>query len=263
MMAALIFGFSFVLRRWTEEERPRRDIATKSSDKTGTAGSQHLPLHRTPFSNRTLVHAIMAAGIFLGLHFTQNYFVANQVSPVRKSFAEFQMQIGGWEGRRQYLSREILDSLWADDYVTGAFQDKSGSQLTLLVSYYKSQTTYHTAHAPTSCLVGSGWDIRQKEVLPVSAATGRTFPVHQIVLEKEGQLMLANFWFQERGRVITSEFQNKMLLFWDAVTKRRTDGALVRAEMMVRPGQPIEDAQRQLDGFTSELKKKLSAYIPE
>lgn len=75
--------------------------------------------------------------------------------------------------------------------------------------------------------------------------------------------MLSNFWFQQRGRVITGELENKALLFWDAVARRRTDGALVRVEMPVASNETVDAAQERMDRFTAELFGLLGPYIPE
>ena len=84
-----------------------------------------------------------------------------------------------------------------------------------------------------------------------------------MVMEKDGKLLLSNFWFQQRGRTITSEYLNKLYLFWDALTRGRTDGALVRVEMPLAPGQSLEQAQGVLDTYTLALSSILKTYIPE
>ena len=210
------------------------------------------------------VHGVVAGLFLLVIQFTGTHLVAAQATPHRTDFSGFPMSIGAWEGKRIFLDQKILDSLWADDYVTGTFFNAStGNTLQLLVSYYNSQTTYHTAHAPTSCLLGGGWSIIEKQELPSSAATDRGFPVHQMVMEKDGKLLLSNFWFQQRGRTITNEWANKVYLFWDAAAHGRTDGALVRVEMILLQGQSQEQAQRILDGYTVALSGVLKTYIPD
>ena len=129
--------------------------------------------------------------------------------------------------------------------------------------YYETQTTQHTAHAPTSCLLGSGWTVEQKRVVGPDAATGRDFPVTQMRLRLGSQVILSNFWFEMRGRHITSEYLNKLYLIWDALTRQRTDGALVRAEMVLLPGQSLEEGQAVLDTFIVPLKEELGRYIPQ
>jgi EpsI family protein len=65
-----------------------------------------------------------------------------------------------------------------------------------------------------------------------------------------------------RGRVITSPWANKAYLMLDAFTKRRTDGALVRMEMDMDPGQSFGDAQAVIEEFTAKLWPILPEYVP-
>ena len=84
-----------------------------------------------------------------------------------------------------------------------------------------------------------------------------------MVLEKNRQLLLSNYWFYQRGRVIGDAYTNKWFLFYDSLTKRRTDGALVRIEMPLREGQTVEQGQAVMDAFTQELMEILPAYVPD
>ena len=78
--------------------------------------------------------------------------------PERQSFQSFPIDIGQWEGRRSYISQEILDQLWADDYVQASFVNPdTRNAIHLLIPFYEWQGTRHTIHAPQSCLLGGGW----------------------------------------------------------------------------------------------------------
>jgi exosortase D (VPLPA-CTERM-specific) len=254
-----LFLCSRVLSLFSMKGRARE--VEKRDEKSGVALADTEPGLRQ--SKTRLIHMAAVALIFLCAWFLQAKLVSGKVSPPRAAFEIFPVSLAGWEGVRSYLDKEILDSLWADDYVTLTFHNRqTGNYLNLLVAWYSYQTTQHTAHAPASCLMGSGWDLRTKQRLPPNPANGRSFPVQQMLLEKGGQSLLSNFWFQERGRTITSEYLNKAYLFYDSVTKGRTDGALVRVEMAMVPGQSVEDAQKVMDGFTVELKKILGPYVP-
>jgi EpsI family protein len=83
-----------------------------------------------------------------------------------------------------------------------------------------------------------------------------------MVFEKSNQLVLSNYWFQQRGRIIVSEYWNKWYLFWDSLTRRRTDGALVRLEIPLQRDQDLKSAQAVMDGFTQEVMKILPDYVP-
>ncbi len=74
--------------------------------------------------------------------------------------------------------------------------------------------------------------------------------------------MLGSYFFFQRGRTITSPWMNKYWLMVDAFTKQRTDGALVRAEMVLAPGQSMDDAYRMLEAFVGQLYAVLPRYVP-
>lgn len=245
---ALLAGFSFVIKKVEGGSREKKGIEVEKPVQSGSLA--RLYLHGT----------ICAAVLVLGFA-AQVVWVKAQIIPQRTSFASFSMDLAGWKGERLYLDQAILDQLWADDYVSGTYVNpETGNMLHLLVSYYEHQSTRHTAHAPTSCLVGGGWAVKEKEVVPPNGK--RNFPVNRMILDKGGQTIISNFWFEQRGRVITSEYMNKLYLFWDAVVMRRTDGALVRVEIYMQPGQTLEQGQDLLDEFVAELKSALRDYVP-
>ncbi|MBU1612505.1 MAG: VPLPA-CTERM-specific exosortase XrtD [Proteobacteria bacterium] len=208
-------------------------------------------------------HALVCAVLLAVFSLTGAYLFSKQFTPERETFSGFEMQVGEWKGNRLYLDQEVLDVLWADDYVTGNFKHApTGTVLHMLVSYYQKQSTEHTAHAPTSCLVGSGWSLDAKEVLPPSPQTGRNFPVARMILNQAGTTVVSNFWFQQRGRHIVDEYKNKMWLVWDSFSMGRSDGALVRLELFLSKGQTPEEGQLLLDAFAGELEQRIKPYIP-
>ena len=240
---------------------PSREDENAAEDGRG-AGAGQSPGSGVSFKKP--IHLVLMALILVGVSSLGNGLVRSQSVPERMSLQSFPTSIGAWKGEQRTLSKEILDALWADDYVTGTYRNtNTGNVLHLLIPYYEYQTTQHTAHAPASCLLGGGFGLQSKRVLPPEQQTGRGFPVHQMVLQKGEMRLLSNFWFEQRGRVITSEYLNKWYLFWDGLTRQRTDGALVRAEMVLGPNQSVARGQDLLDGFLVELKDILPAYVPE
>ena len=185
------------------------------------------------------------------------------VIPERASFDSFPIEIGRWQGKRHYLSNEILNSLWADDYVNAIYH-KSGSpnQIYLLIPFYEYQATRHTAHTPQSCLLGSGWTLLDSGDRIVKVDPNRKIKIMTMILEKGNTKLLGSYFFLQRGRVITSPWLNKFYLIWDALGRRRTDGALVRVEMTVAPAQSVEDAYIILESFISPLWAHLPQYVP-
>jgi EpsI family protein len=127
------------------------------------------------------------------------------------------------------------------------------------VAYYGSQRAGASAHSPRSCLPGGGWRIEshtQKELQDGVA-------VNRFVISMGESRQLVYYWFKQRDRNITNEFMVKWYLFWDALTRNRTDGALIRLTSMVQPGEEIEDAETRLREFASVALDPLTTYVPD
>jgi EpsI family protein len=183
--------------------------------------------------------------------------------PQRAEFKSFPMQIGKWQGKRSYIDKEILDQLWADDYVQATyFNPKSRNAIHVLIPFYEYQGTRHTAHAPQACLLGGGWALTQSKERTIKLDDGQHITLMTMNLEKGNSKILGSYFFFMRGRVITSPWVNKFYLMWDSFSRQRTDGALVRAELVLAPGQSMEDAWVELAGFIAGLWEVLPEYIP-
>ncbi|MDD4356222.1 MAG: VPLPA-CTERM-specific exosortase XrtD [Smithellaceae bacterium] len=184
--------------------------------------------------------------------------------PARKSFESFPMTIGDWHAKRHFLSQEILDSLWADDYVSATYyKEKLPNTINLLIPFYEYQGTRHTAHAPQSCMLGGGWAMIGSQEHVVKTSSGTALTLMTTIWEKGDMRILGSYFFFQRGRVITSPWMNKYWLMVDAFTRRRTDGALVRAEMTLVPGQSMEAGYEVLGKFVSKMYEVLPEYVPE
>ena len=185
--------------------------------------------------------------------------------PERRDFAEFPLVIGDWRGRPDRLEQIYLDALKLDDYLITDYINPQGDRTNFYVAYYASQKSGESAHSPKSCIPGGGWLIDSHTVIPLESVDFGSQPlkVNRLVIKKGEYSQLVYYWFQQRGRDITNEYMVKWYLFWDALTKNRTDGALVRLTTMVRPGQDIAEADALLQDFAAELLPLLDDYIPD
>ena len=208
--------------------------------------------------------ALILCFLFAGSGYALRGMSSSFIQPERMTFESFPMKIGEWEGKREYLSEKILNSLWSDDYVKASFR-KEGSHniIYLLVPYYEYQGTRHTAHAPQSCLLGGGWALINSKEYVSRPDHDSEVKMRTMLMEKGSARLLSSYFFFQRGRVITSPWANKFYLIWDSITKRRTDGALVRIEMGIAPGQSIDEAYAALDDFLSGVWPLLPDYVPE
>jgi EpsI family protein len=87
-------------------------------------------------------------------------------------------------------------------------------------------------------------------------------PVNRAVIQKGLSKQVVYYWFEGRGRRVTNDYMAKGMTLLDAVTRSRTDGALVRLITPVRPGETEEEAEERMKSFLRESVQVLPRFIP-
>lgn len=188
-----------------------------------------------------------------------------EIIPTRIGFAEFPLQMGPWSGRSESMEGVYLDQLKLDDYLLADYTDGNGQPVNLYLSYYNSQRKGDAVHSPRACLPGGGWQMRDfdQRTLPGIEAYGRPLRVNRTLIASGDQRQLVYYWFQQRGRTVTNEFAVKWYIFWDAITRHRTDGAMVRLIIPLPPVSSEALADRRLTDIASRIVPILSRYVPD
>ena len=184
--------------------------------------------------------------------------------PPAKSFAEFPVQVGGWAGKRDVMEEKFLKDLDLSDYVIVDYVN-GGREVNFYTAYYESQRKGESIHSPETCLPGSGWEFKKagSVTLPLTSRDGKPMRVNKALMEKGASKQLSYFWFPARDRVLTNAWELKWYNFWDALTRQRTDGALVRLITPVYANESVEDADKRLVAFTREIVPVLNEFLPK
>lgn len=185
--------------------------------------------------------------------------------PQRQAFAGFPLEIGDWRGQEEALAPEVLSTLKLDDYLNVNYVRAADNEVAnVYAAFYASQRKGASAHSPRSCIPGGGWEIESfRTVKVVTAATGPDgMNVNRVVIAKGDSRQLVYYWFQQRGRLITSEYLVKWYLLLDSLTKHRTDGAMVRLVTPVGPDADMGKADATLISLMQDLTPQLGGYIP-
>jgi exosortase D (VPLPA-CTERM-specific) len=186
-----------------------------------------------------------------------------EIFPRRTTFAEYPMELGRWIGRRESMDGVYLDALKLDDYLLADYS-AGGQPVNLYIAYYDSQRKGEAVHSPRSCLPGGGWQLRDFDQRTIDGIeiNGQALQVNRTLIELGDQRQLVYYWFQQRGRVVTNEFAVKWYLFWDALTRHRTDGALVRLITTLPPSSDEVDADHRLVDLAAQIAPTLTRYVP-
>jgi len=190
----------------------------------------------------------------------------NETVPERTSFSVFPLMSGQWRGIEGKLENGVIDTLKFSDYIVADFKRKSDSiDTNLYIAYYDTQRKGVSAHSPRTCIPGGGWKITELSNHTVDAVqfnSGDRLKVNRVVIQKEEYRTLVYYWFQQRGRNVTNEYLTKWFIFWDALTRNRSDGALIRVSSFVPAGTSIEDADERMSALLGEFSPLFSEYIP-
>ena len=215
---------------------------------------------------QTLPRSFVAAAVLVVLGVAVEFMLPErqEIAPARTEFVEFPEHLAGWQGTRDTLEKVYLDALQLNDYLLMNYRDGEGQPINLYVAYYQSQRNGMSVHSPRLCLPGGGWKISKFERYDIPAAKGQSsWPVNRVIIEQGGQKQLVYYWFRERDRRLTNEYAVRWYLFWDALTRNRTDGALVRLTVPFARESSEAELNSRLTRFAQLSESELSRYVPD
>lgn len=205
--------------------------------------------------------------LLIGVAIANSYLVvAETVYPERQKLSGFPAMVDEWQGRTSTMETQFLVELALDDYILADYQAVYSQPVNFYVAYYDVQAEGEgTIHSPRSCLPGSGWKIKSltQEPVPGVVMDGVPLLVNRALIAKGDNQALIYYWLQGRGRIISNEFMAKWWIFWDRLTKGRSDGALVRVMVEVGEFGSLEQSEHDMQKFIQSISGELPKYIPD
>lgn len=206
-------------------------------------------------------HTITACAI-MALTVAIHYYVSQaEAVPSATPLSTFPTQIGEWKGNTDRFDQRIYDVLGVDDSFLANYYGPDNRLVQLYIGFYESQREGDIIHSPRNCMPGSGWNITRNVYRFLSLADGKKVKVRQLLLEKGKEKQIVLYWFHSRGRIIASEYTQKIYLVLDALFRNRTDGSFVRLITPVVDGDE-NTAAATIKAFGEKLIPLLSDFIP-
>lgn len=203
--------------------------------------------------------ALLAAGAASSVFITGR----EELVPPRPPLATFPLAIDGRQGAEKEIPTVQLEELKLTDYIIADYRATDGRPpVEMYVAYYESQRKGASIHSPKACLPGGGWEIEDIRQVRVGEGGVRAFEANRVVISLGPQRLLVYYWFMQRGRYLTNEYLVKWYLFWDSLTRRRTDGALVRLTVPVSDAARLDEADAVVRSFIDSAEPRLAYYIP-
>lgn len=165
------------------------------------------------------------------------------------------LSIQQWTGARQSINPTILKDLTLSDYFLADYKTKKDfDNINLYIAYYASQEIGSAAHSPATCVPGGGWKIDSiNDIdLPEIDHNGAPLTVSRMVISLGSAKQVMYYWFEGRGRNITSQIAAKWYLMIDSLISGRSDGALVRVTTPLDMTEEESAADERLKAFLIE-----------
>lgn len=188
--------------------------------------------------------------------------------PPRSPLAQFPAEFNGWRQiDTQTLGEGAMRELGADEFLSRTYVAENGAYVFLSIAWYESQRHRQTFHSPQNCMPGAGWTMSHhllRGIDKYSGVAGKGNLINEYQIAKDGERMIAIYWYQGRGRAVASEYLGRWQTMKDAIRLGRTDGALVRViAPLGRGDQAEETARNAAHEFTRALLPMLPRYVPD
>jgi EpsI family protein len=183
----------------------------------------------------------LATVLILSGTLTASLVVGNRKpSSLARPLDQIPINLGPWAGAAQPEPQgRILELLQSTSTLSRSYR-RNGRTLDLFIAYYAVQRAGESMHTPKNCLPGAGWEISKYDSADIPL-DGRLEKINKFTIQNGDARAMVLYWYQTRDRIIANEYKGKGLMLWDAITKGRSDGSVVKITLADQPG-ASEDA---------------------
>lgn len=203
--------------------------------------------------------AVLALTVGLGLTIS----TASLTVPARTSFAMLPNEFPDMNAQIRPIDPTIVEAINADDTIIFDLSAPGEAPVNLYLAYLETRGDRRSWHSPRQCIPGGGWQIADHRIREMTTPSGKILNYNRLIIQNRDQRELVYYWYDQRGRKVANEFVMKLWIIFDAVTRKRADGAMVRLITSVPPSGDIDDADRRLQAMAARMDAFLPKYIPE
>jgi len=144
-----------------------------------------------------------------------------------------------------------------DDELVRTYQDSAGQRVRLYIGYHRSQ------REGKELVSGDAGHILNVAATPVTVSLGA-----EAVELRQVQQKLANgargllYWYDINGRMLSNLYLAKHYMVWDALTRRRTNGAVVMVAWENDSSTEAEASRVKAAAFAQAILPLLPKFIP-
>ena len=252
---AALFGVVALLGRFSNPRISAIDaLSTPELPLIAPSRARARPLH--------VISAIIAATLAT-YAMAQIVTVKSLITPDRRDFAGVPDEFAGWETTVRPMDPSVAETLGADDTIVVDLAAPDGGVYNLYMAYLEAQRDGRSWHSPRQCIPGGGWEIARHEIIKTTTPRGAPIAYNRMLIKNGDSQQLVYYWYDQRGRKMANEFVMKAWLILDAITRKRSDGAMIRLITPLHEGDTPEAADARLVAMLERVDAFIPAYVPE
>jgi len=175
--------------------------------------------------------------------------IDTESSPVAVKFPTLDNELlHAYPGSREHRFTEV------DDDLVREYRNTAGDRVRLYIGYYRDQQQGKE-------LIGDASHALRAVASPLELSLGsETVTINQIVHDGRIQRGLI-FWYDLNGRIVANMYLANAHMVWNALTRRRTNGAVIMVAWECPAGSNFDASQLKTIGFVRELVPLLRFHM--
>ncbi|MBU0681035.1 MAG: EpsI family protein [Proteobacteria bacterium] len=210
---------------------------------------------------RAAVVLVCFAAVFLLLQGVSG----TRATPILQPLSNFPKSLGPYALQAtQFSSSAVVEMLGVTDYISYRYQRDGAQRVSLYAAYYDTVNDRQGYHSPKNCLPGSGWGIAEVKPREIRPAHGAAEPVviTEMIIRNRNDLQVVYYWYQNRGRIIASEYLERVYRVLDSLFLGRSDGSFIRIIVDVPEGSDLSEAEALAADFSGLVMSELQNFLP-
>lgn len=185
-------------------------------------------------------------------------------TPILQPLAKFPVVLGdAWQATSSRKSSDdVIQLLGVDDYIEYNYSNSANRIVNFYAAFYEAVGKGAGYHSPKNCIPGGGWGIESTDIIPIDPkGSDASVKISEMLIRNGNEYQVVYYWYHNRGRIIYSEYWEKIYLVLDSILKKRRDGTFVRLMTPVADGN-ISEARKRLREFAEIVMPELDNFLP-
>ena len=198
----------------------------------------------------------MTAGLLFIIGIYINFFSPSPV-PLKTGLKFFPYEIGPYKGADVPVDHNISDIFNPDSTLSRVYRTASGREVNLYIGYLESQGQGKELVNYKSAKFHNG---ASRET--IATTEGKTIIINKVLNQKDGSPGITYFWYDLNGSIIADRYYAKVQTALSAITKSRTNGAVVIISAGENNTGDSQNASKDMEDFIRILIPVLHSYLP-